>query len=140
MNNILKNLLLEIIIESVILIVGLIFIIKERHNIKYVVMILIIISLFLGFLIGTSIPFYKDLRYKETVTYEGVCVASYSGISNLPFGCTKRLFDTDGNGKHDNYFWDSFLHGNKYVCEDGQRYRVTFYKHSHTIYSLEKIE
>jgi len=35
---------------------------------------------------------------------------------------------------------DSSLHGSKYVCKKGQRYRVTIYKHSHTIYSLEKIE
>jgi len=140
MDNVIKNLLIGFIVDFIVVVIAIIYIIKKRHDIKYVLVILLCLLVFLLYPLESTIPFYKDLMKKEKISFEGEFVTDDTSIHNLPFGCDKSYFDTDGDGKKDNYFMDSSLHGSKYVCEKGQRYRVTIYKHSHTIYSLEKIE
>lgn len=81
------------------------------------------------------IPCLKDLKYKETITFEGVF------LHDVEIGTKARYyFDVEGNGKDDNYYRRPWLSGNKYIAERGKRYRVVVYKYSHTIYSLELLE
>ncbi len=140
MNNILKNIFLTFVIIIVLLTLGVVLIIKQWDNFKERMVIIGVMVMVIAVGLWTFFPYLQDLKYNETISFEGVFIKDFDATFNAPYGGTKYYFDIDEDGEEDNYFRDSFLNGSKYVCEKGQRYRVAIYKHSHTIYSLEKIE
>ncbi len=94
-----------------------------------------LIIVFVGSLIGMW-PFYKDICQRETITFEG----TYSDYHNAGIGLalsSKNTFETDDN-EIDVYI--SNFQYSKYNLHKGSKYRITYYKNSHAVHSIELIE
>lgn len=137
LNNIIKNMFVNLCIFflAVAMLIGKLIAGKGhfKQNPSFIGAILLVIAVE----IVLCIPYFADLKQKQTITFEGVFLydASEGGFDGRAY-----YFDTNGNGEQDNYFESNFLNGSKYVPKEGKRYRVVVYKHSHTIYSLELLE
>ncbi len=137
MNNIIKNILVVDLIFISCIIGSVVELIKRWANFKVRIISAVGAIVFIIAGIWINIPYLKDLMRKETIMFEGTFLYDDSGAD---FVTDTYYFDTDNNGKRDDYFVKSIFSGSKYVPKKGKRYRVVVYKHSHTIYSLELLE
>lgn len=136
MNNIIKNMLIMLFFLSIAWAMVIGRFIGTKGNLKRCLP-LAGVALFATIIGGFAlVPYFADLMDKETISFEGVYVYS----NPCPDLNNEEYFDTNGDGKSDDYFVRSIFNGSKYVPKKGKRYRVVVYKHSHTIYSLELLE
>lgn len=106
-----------------------------KHSKINIFLGLCLIVVFVGSIIGMW-SFYKDICQRETITFEG----TYSDYLNAGIGLalsSKNTFETDDNKI---YVYISNFQYSKYNLEKGNRYKVTYYKNSHAVYSIELIE
>jgi len=138
MDNLIKNVIIDILVVIFLIVLAIVTIIKNHKDLKYILVIIGCLLVVFIVLLANSFFVYKDMIYKETIEFEGVCVSRDFSIYNLPIGTSVMYFDTNNDGQEDNWFLKSG--GKKYVPEEGKKYRVVVYKYSHTIYSLEVVE
>lgn len=131
-----RNILLCILPTSIIYLVLLIAIIVLyiKHSKKNVIIATILLILFV---IGISfiMPFYKDIFEKKTITFEGT-YTNYSSHTGLLL-CPELEFT---NEDKEVFVYLSSFEYSKYDLSEGSTYKVTYYKNSHAVYSIELIE
>ena len=138
MDNLFKVVIIDIIVAIFLIVLAIVTIIKNHKDLKYILVIIGCLLVVFIVLLANSFFVYKDMIYKETIEFEGVCVSCDFSIYNLPIGTSVMYFDTNNDGQEDNWFLKQG--GKKYVPEKGKKYHVVVYKYSHTIYSLELVE
>ena len=115
------------------MVAAIIVLIKKPKS--YVAISIALALLVVAALIAWSPPYFRDLAQKELITFEGVCVEYISGTT---LGATSI---------------NKFKAGNEVISveipkliymsynpEIGKKYKVTYFKNSKIIYSLELIE
>lgn len=133
-----KNLLLCIIptlIMTLAFIVAIIILLikhsKTSISISFVLLIGVIVFIYF------SMPYLKDAKEKETLTFVGVYTTYISNGSGNPILCSKNIFENESN---EIYVRISNFQFSKYNLKKGKKYKIVYYKSSHAVHSIESIE
>ena len=130
MNNLLWCVIPTLIVSLVPLIATIIICIKKFKKCWWIALIC-----FIGFLVLViaCIPYVKDVKGKELITFEGTYIDSNTISGNNLL--TNKLHFKNGNKEKD-VVLSVFLYEN-YNLKLNNKYKITYYKNSSAIHSIE---
>ena len=105
-------------------------------HILYDLMILFLI----GYELSVYMPCFKDMKNGKTVSFQGKYIGKKGGLrDNMHFtNCSIHYFTNEAGERECIHTPNKFY--SKYPFMQGENYRVSYYKNSHVIYSIERCE